>query len=229
MAFGVRGSFYRDSKFLHFFVHKCKLHTIKQKMMSLLYIQLYKHIKLFKSYISRFLNTALFSRLKSKLFRLVTQRYKYRRSKLVLHNKLQATDLERFFTFFNTLGKVHVQYVSQLRPVVKQCISYAQYAELSSNHIKLSYERLNAPHWRYAKVRHHYRSALLHYFTKNMLLAPDMFTIYGNNVLIFSVRNTKLHLCADYYGNAINEFLLNRKIADFFSTSDKYTDFADVK
>lgn len=70
---------------------------------------------------------------------------------------------------------------------------------------------------------------LLHYFTKNMLLRSDVFSLYGNNLLIFSMKNIKLNLCADYYGNAIHQFLLNKKIIDFFPKDSAYSELFNVK
>jgi hypothetical protein len=228
-AFGMRGSFYKDSKFLYFFIHKCKLRDAKKKIRLFLYTQLYKHVTLYKSYISRFISSKLFYRLRLKLLKLLISKYKNKRDHFLLSRQIHTIYSERLLSFFNTLGKIHVQYYSQLRPIVKQCISSANYNELMFLGTRLSYKRIKAPNWRYAKYKHSYRSTLLHYFTKNMLLSPDMFTIYSNNVLIFSIRNMKLHLCVDYYGNAINEFLLHKKIDAFFPSDYKYTDFKDVK
>lgn len=69
---------------------------------------------------------------------------------------------------------------------------------------------------------------LLHYFTKNMLLRPDIFSVYGNNILIFSIKNIKLNLCVDSYGNAINQFLLDKKIMDFFPSAYDYSELVNV-
>ena len=83
--------------------------------------------------------------------------------------------------------------------------------------------------WEYKHKRNNNSSVLLHYFTRNMILGPDIFSLYGNNMFIFSIKNMKLHLCVDQYGYAINQFLLDKKIVDFFPLEYEYSEFIDVK
>ena len=60
------------------------------------------------------------------------------------------------------------------------------------------------------------RSILLHYFTKNMLLGSELYSVYGNSMLLFSVKHMKLHLCFDSFGHDITNAILEQKLSAFF-------------
>lgn len=131
-AIGLYGSFYKDSKFLSFFMHEMKLTKLKNKLRFVLYYQLHRYFDLFSNYLLRFVPTNLFYKLKLILYNTVFCKYQYQKTNLFINKHIHVKYVERLFSFFNTLGHVYIEYKSQLTPIVDKCISRVHYDEFST-------------------------------------------------------------------------------------------------
>lgn len=129
-AVGFHGSFYKDSKFLSFFMHKLNLIAMKKKYRIFFYYHLHKYVNLYSSYIRSFTHSNFFLKFKFKLYNRVFSTYRRNRYNLFINKHVSAQYAERLFSFFYALGHLYISNKSKILPIVKKCISRAHYDEL---------------------------------------------------------------------------------------------------
>lgn len=60
------------------------------------------------------------------------------------------------------------------------------------------------------------RNMLMSYFNKSMLVNSDIYSVYGHSLLIFSLRQMKLHVKIHQHGASFVKYLFNKNVSEYF-------------
>jgi hypothetical protein len=212
-AIGIKGSFFKDAKLLSIFLRSylARLATVKKKRILHYKRSVIKYINLFSLYLKRFNNVNVLSNVS--LLKYILTKYKKHRHKFFLKRNMYSVYSKRLLYFFFSLGKLHQAYKASIQSIVSKCVSNARIAALTHS---TSYASMSKPDWWSTHIKPIDRSIMIHYFTRNMLLGPELFSVYGSNILIFSLKNIKLHICLDAWGYEITCQLFDTRIEDLF-------------